>query len=300
MSVSYRRGAWLAAFAALGCAATIESSKIEDHARRAVPVAICLKPLPRHAGDGTASHLNPEDYWSMVLPGFDAGSATVDRSVPDCAGRPVFENPELATAEGPRAGTLSVKVDDALVTPAADGLRVVWLRTHRFSDGTAAGPLALVRPREGYAEVYATGFYRGREKDSRFSLERMGPRMLVTAADEGCTGVKPKQSCESKFSVYLMHSGQLLQEARFALDRIEYRSIPGAVETAQVRLTASPAFQPSAMRVSEQLVVTDPSQGVIRKSDLERVFELQRGDRLVSTEESLWSRVMGDAKSTEK
>jgi len=285
------------AFSALGCASAVESSKLEDRARRSVPVAVCLKSLARHGGEGVVSALQPADYWSLVLPSFDAGSSTVDRSLPDCAGRPVFENPALAEAEGSRTGSLPAKLEDAIVTPAADGLRIVWLRTHRFADGTAAGPLALVRPRAGYAEVYATGFYRGRLKDSHFSLERMGPRLLVTVSDEGCAGIKPNQACESSFAVFIMNAGQLVPAARFALDRIDYRAVPGTAGTSQVRLTATPVFQDRVLRVAEQVVVRDSSQSVVRKSDLERLFQLSAGGRLTPTAESLWVQVVGNAEA---
>jgi hypothetical protein len=260
-----------------------------------VPVPICLKPLERHGGAGVVSSLKPEDYWGLVLPSFDAGALTVDRTSPDCSGRSVFERPELAEAEGVRTGPLPVKPDDAVVTPGPDALRIVWLRTHKFADGTAAGPIALARPREGYAEVYATGFYRGRLEDSRFAVERMGPRFVVTAGDEGCSGVKPNQSCESAFTVMLMNAGQLVPSAHFALDRIAYRSAPGASGAAQFRLTATPVFAPQSIRVIEQVVVRDETQGVIRKSDLERVFRLEPGGRLVPNADSLWTQVAGES-----
>lgn len=281
---------------ATGCAGAVESSKFEDRARRTVPVPICLKPLERHGTEGVVSALKPEDYWSLVLPSFDAGASTLDRSAPDCAGRPVFDNPELAQAEGVRSGALVVKLDDAVITPAADSLRVAWFRTHRFSDGTAAGPLALVRPREGYAEVYATGFYRGRAAESHFSLERMGSRVLISASDEGCTGVKPNQPCQTLFSVFLMNAGHLNPAAKFPLDRVEYRSAPGVSGTAQYRLTATPVFQERAIRVQEQVIVRDASQGVVRKSDLERVYTLT-GGQLAPSADSLWSQVAGDGSS---
>ncbi|MFC1643384.1 hypothetical protein ACFL5O_12010 [Myxococcota bacterium] len=282
-----------------GCAGAVESSKLEDRARRTVPVPICLKPLERHAGAGVVSALKPEDYWALVLPAFDAGTNTVDRTSPDCSGRPVFDTPGLSDAEGVRTGAVSVKPDDAVVTPGPDGMRIVWLRTHRFADGTAAGPLALARPREGYAEVYATGFYRGREKDSRFALERMGPRFVVTAGDEGCSGAKRNRACESSFRVMLMSAGRLVSAAQFALDRVDYRSAPGFSGTVQYRLTATPVFKPHLLRVIEQLVVRDQNQGVIRKSDLERVFRFEPSGRLVTRSDSLWKQVAGESLTTQ-
>lgn len=283
------------ALGALGCAAAVESSRLEDGARRSVPVPICLKALERHGGEGVVSAIKPQDYWALILPTYDAGANTVERSAPDCSGRTLFDDPELAEAEGVRSGALMVKPDDAVITPGPDGLRIVWLRTHRFANGTAAGPLALARPREGYAEVYATGFYRGREKDSRFALERMGTRFVVTAGDEGCSGAKPGRPCESAFRVMVMSSGRLVPSAQFSLDRMDYRSAPGIAGTVQYRLTATPVFQDKLLRVIEQLVLRDENQGVIRKSDLERVFRLEPDGRLVTTKESLWKQAVGDA-----
>lgn len=268
------------------CAGAVESSRIEDRARRTVPVPICLKALERRSA-GVVSALKPEDYWSLVLPSFDVGASTVDRSGPDCSGRAVFDRPELADAEGVRSGALTVKPGTAVITPASDGLRIVWLPTHRFANEQAAGPLALLRPREGFAEVYATGFYRGNEKNSRFALERMGPRFVVTASDEGCATAKGKR-CESAFSVFVMRSGMLTPSASLAVDRVDFRSMAGVSGAVQYRLTATPIFEDKLLRMVEQLAVRDENQSVLRKSDMERVFKLEPDGSLKCNQQSLW------------
>lgn len=269
-----------------GCAGAVASSRLEDRARRTVPVPICLKALERRSA-GVVSTLKPEDYWSLVLPTFDAGANTVDRSAPDCSGRAVFDKPELAEAEGVRSGSLIVKPETTVITPAADGLRVVWLPTHRFANQEAAGPLALLRPREGFAEVYATGFYRGNEKSSRFSLERMGARFVVTASDEGCANAKGKR-CQSSFKVYVMRSGMLAASADLAVERVDFRSMAGVPGAVQYRLTATPVFEDKVLRLVEQLAVRDENQSVLRKSDAERVFKLEADGRLECKQQSLW------------
>jgi hypothetical protein len=277
-----------------GCAGAVESSKVEDRARRTVPVPICLRPFERHGASGVVSSLRPEDYWSLVLPGYDPQQLTVDSASGDCAGRPAFVPADLADAEGPRGGLIPVKPDDAMIASGPDGFRIVWLRTHKFPGGAHSGPLSLVRPREGYAEVYATGQYRGAVQTSRFSLERMGPRILVTATDEGCDGVKPNQACETSFSIYLLSAGRLARAATFPLDRIEYRSTAGIGEVAQFRLVATPVFQENVIRVVEQVVVSAPSQGTIRKADLERVYKLQPNGTLKANVDSLWAQVAAE------
>lgn len=278
---------------AAGCASAVESSKLEDRARRTVPVPVCIQPLERSTSG--VSKVEPSDYWKMVLPSYDAGSSTVDSASTDCSGRPAFSEKDLLAAEGPRAGSLPAKPDHVVVTPGPDGFRVVWLRTFEFSDGSSSGPLALVRSREGYAEVYGTGSLRGKLKTTRFSLERMGSRILVTATDEGCGEVKPGQGCETAFSVYVLGGGRLNRAASLPLDRIDYRPFPGLPGLSKYRLTATPVFQDKGMRVVEQVLVQDPNQGTVRKSDLERVFKLAPGGQLEASAPSLWTQIAGDS-----
>lgn len=282
----------LAALLALevaGCAGAVESSKLEDRARRTVPVPVCVQPLKRNTSG--VSSVTPADYWKMVLPGFDAGTSTVDTSIPDCSGRTAFSETELLNAEGPRTGAVPALPDNAVVAPGPDSFRVVWLRTYKFADGSWSGPLALARPREGYAEVYGTGTYRGKPSSTRFSLERMGSRILVTATDEGCGQVKPGEGCETAFSAYLLAGGHLAKAASFPLDRIDYRPFGGLPGVAKYRLTAAPVFQPRAMRVIEQVNVEDANHTTVRKSDLERVFTLAPDGSLKPNTPSLWSEI---------
>lgn len=276
-----------------GCASAVESSKMEDRARRTVPVPICIQPLQRTTSG--VSKIEPADYWKMVLPGFDEGSSTVDAGSNDCAGRPAFAERDLLSAEGPRAGSLPAKPEHAVVTPGPDGFRVVWLRTFEFADGSSAGPLALVRSREGYAEVYGVGALRGKLKSTRLALERMGSRILVTATDEGCGDAKPGQGCQTAFTVYVLGGGKLNRAASLPLDRIDYRPFPGLPGLSKYRLTATPVFQEKGMRVVEQVLVQDPNQGTVRKSDLERVYNLTPSGQLESNAPSLWNQVVGES-----
>ena len=91
---------------------------------------------------------------------------------------------------------------------------------------------------------------------------------------------------------YLLSAGQLVPGASFALDRIQYGQAPGIGEV-QYRLTATPSFQEKSIRVVEQVVVRDATQTEVRKSDLERVFQLRDRGKLVANSESLWNQVVG-------
>jgi hypothetical protein len=226
-----------------------------------------------------------------VLPSYDAGASTVDRSAPDCAGREVFSNPLFQDADGSRTGMIPAKTEDLSVTAGANDFKVLWLRAQTFANGEAGGPLALARPREGTAEVYAIGLYRGNPATSRFAIERLGPRFLITASDEGCTNVKAGQGCQTRLDVFLMKAGQLVTVANLTLDRIQYGTAPGVVGGVQYRMTATPVFDPKQIRVSEQVVVRDSTQTAIRKSNLDRTFTM-KGGALVPSAPSLWDQVV--------
>lgn len=278
------------------CSSAVESSKLEDRARREVPVPICLKALERRSTAG-ASTATPADYWSLVLPSYDVGTSMIDRGAPDCAGREVFSMPMYQDADGARTGMIPAKTEDLQISPGANDFKVLWLRAQQFANGDAGGPLALARPREGTAEVYAIGQYRGSATASHFSIERLGPRMLVTASDEGCTSAKPGQACQTKLDVFLMNAGQLVPAANLVVDRIQYGTSPGVVGGVQYRMTATPVFQPKQLRVSEQVVVRDSTQTAIRKSNLDRTFVIKDGT-LQASAPSLWDQVVGSGSAS--
>jgi hypothetical protein len=113
----------------------------------------------------------------------------------------------------------------------------------------------------------------------------------VTATDEGCADAKPGKPCETAFNVFVLAHGRLADAAAFALDRVDYKPFGGLPGLAKVRLTATPVFQERTMRVVEQIVITDQNQGVVRKSDLERVFKLGPNGKLEPSAPTLWNEV---------
>ena len=92
----------------------------------------------------------------------------------------------------------------------------------------------------------------------------------------------------------MLGGGRLTRAASLPLDRIDYRPFPGLPGLSKYRLTATPVFQEKGMRVVEQVLVQDPNQGTVRKSDLERVFKLAPNGQLEASAPSLWTQVAGE------
>lgn len=262
----------------VSCGAAIETSKVEDLARHEVPVAICLKEAPS-AGGGVMAALRPADYWDLVLPGYDPQRLVLDTTAADCAGRPLFASAKLNAKD-----VIGAKDEQVHVADVAGNFKVVWLKTHAFQDGDATGPLALVRSLDGRSEVYAIGVFRGPAKATRFDLQRIGPDLLITADDGGCSSVKGKP-CVTSMNVLLMRMGRLLDAARFATHGVSFSGAENA--PIEHRFSATPDFGADGLVLSEQMVAEDPTKPVVQRSTLKRFFKLDEGGKLITEQPSL-------------
>jgi hypothetical protein len=270
----------------LACGGSVQSAKTEDEARAMVPVPICVQRMPRSAAPGTIISLSPEEYWSLILPSFDAEAKTIDPSAVDCSGRLSLEG---LSPKG--VNSISIDPEKMLISPAADGMKIIWLQTHPSGAGAVAGLLALTRQRGQYLEVYAVGIHRGKPEGNRFSLERMGPKILISATEEDCHGEAEARRCNATNNVYLMATGALRHAAVYPVDRTLEAAAPGKSGSAEYRFTASAEYRPDVIALSEHLSVRSKSQGEIRTSDLERAFRLDKGE-LVPSGDSLWAKTL--------
>jgi hypothetical protein len=266
------------------CKAQTLSSKTEDEARMMIPVPICVKRLPRGSTPGAVVSLTPAEYWGLLLPSFDRNAQTIDPSAPDCSGR-------LTLLSLSPSGTNSLRVDPEKVTlaPGADGMKMVWLESHPLGEDTFEGLLALVRQRESYMEVYALGIHRGRPQGTRFTLQRMGPRLVIEAIQEDCEGEGAERRCRASTAVYLMGTGALKAAATYPIEQAAKAMRDG--NPVEYRFSASADYRDTSITLTEHLSVNTKGQGEIRSSDLERAFRLERG-QLIASGESLWTKTL--------
>jgi hypothetical protein len=288
------RAVALSAAFACGCQGAIQPAKTEDQTRNMVPVPICVQRLPRSAAPGAVISLSPAEYWSLLLPSFDNNGRSIDPSAADCSGRA-----SLAGLSSGGVNSLQVDTEKVTISPGADGMKIVWLQSHptsvKSADGapTVAGLLALTRQRDSYLETYAIGIHRGAAEGARFTLERMGPRLVVSSTEETCKGDGQNRRCSAHSSVYLTRTGELRQAASYPVDQSVSAPGPAGGELAEYRFSASAEYHPDAIRLTEHLSVRNKVQGEIRSSDLERAYRLENG-QLVASGESLWTKTLRD------
>lgn len=264
-------------------------SKSADPTRAVTPVPSCVRRLPRKAPNGFARQIPEKDYWGLVVPSAQTDLSSVNSSTLDCAGDPVFAQPVFQGASvDPKA------IDDGSITygGGVNRLRVVWLRSHKADQGQAAGPLALLRVLDDYAEVYGVGSFRGEPEKSRFGLERLGGELVVTAISDGCAGAKSTDPCDTVLQVLRPVAGRLDVLAEVGLERVrQARDLePGITGQLRFKLSSSPAFEKDGIHVMEEVSVTDEAGRTVRKAELERVFLLDRKSAH-ATADSLWTRL---------
>lgn len=280
-----KAGAVIAGLLLVGCQASVQSSKTEDAARSMIPVPICIKRLPRGTAPGVVVSLTPEEYWSLLLPGYDSSRKVLDATAPDCSGRT-----SLAGLPHPNARAISVDPEKMTLAPGADGMKIVWLQSHALGEGRYDGLLALTRQRESYMEVYAVGIHRGRPEGTRFVMQRMGPRIVIEGVQQDCSGEGADRRCRAEGSVYLMGTGVLRPAATFPMEQVA-RGARRNGDPLEYRFSASADYKETAIQLTEHLSVSAQGEGEIRSSDLERAFRLEDG-QLVASGESLWTKTL--------
>jgi hypothetical protein len=171
----------------------------------------------------------------------------------------------------------------------------VWLRTHALPDGTAVGPVAVIRSGERFAELFALGTLRSNPERTRLGTVRMGGEYLVTAESDGCTGRKAGVGCQTVMNVMLPRRGALAPVAEVPIERVAYsgKAERGALGVLEYRLSSVPEFREGSIKLVEQVRIKDDTGRDLRKAEHERVFTVDDTTGVATASEpSLWDQVV--------
>lgn len=243
--------------------------------------------------------LSDADIWKAVFPSFNEASGGLPEQAPTCTGEFLFRDPHFEGSHVRRQWPFMPTPGDLLFGSGPKRTKIVWFKTHEWGDGTVGGVVAMVRAEEDFAEVYGVGVFRGSPDKSRFATERVGGTVVLTATDDSCTGKPADTECESWIRVMMPWKGQLVEQATIAAERrhIAAKGEPGATGRVTYRMTGTPIFESTRVRVLEQVQVTDSAGRKLRQVELERRYDLSEG-RLVERQPSLWDRVVGATNET--
>lgn len=283
---------------AAGCGHPEPRSRLEDQSRRVAPLPACVVQLParRPGSAGTMRTLREEQIVKLMFPAYDEEKRTLPKT-PSCTGSAVFDDPMFKDAQlARRTGWPFVEQEgDLVLGSGGDRLKLAWLRTHTLPDGSAVGPVAVVRSGERFAELFALGTYRGTPEHTHLGTARMGGEILVTAENDGCTGHKAGAGCQTVLSVFMPRRGELNSLVEVATENIAYsgRAEKGSLGVLEYHLTSVPAFSADGIKIVEQVRVKDDTGREVRKSERERLFAVDPvSGKAKAAEPSLWDEIV--------
>lgn len=287
---------------AVGCGEAPPRPNLEDATRRVAPIPACIMYLPptKNSKQGFVRQLREDQYWKLVFPAFDDKDMQLSNGATDCTGRAILSDWRFKGGQALR-GSWPEKVEEGDIVFGAGGdrLKVVWLRSHKYPDGTFGGALAMVRTQENFAEAYAVGVLKGDPTRMRLQIERMGPEAIVTSTEEGCTNAPVTTGCETHVQVFLPRKGRLVALADIPLERRAFAvgSEPGVKGRIEYRLTTAPEFKPGMIKIFEQVMVHDDRGRELRKAELQRTYTFTEEGDLRASEPPLWPRIFNTAKA---
>jgi len=259
--------------------------------------------------------LSPDDWFALILHGFDREQGTVARPTLDCSGSPVVWSEPVAdecSDPGPEGTPLPpaerLTEEDLVMETLQADLRLVWVIARRFSNGEALGPVGLVERTDQGIIVRGLGSLRSFPQQAKLRLERSGGTDVLVAEGEQCTEEEPV-SCHRFVRLLPMRNGRFFAEAVmskagkclgpawFPLSREQMLEVPGGLQR-KVQQSATLKFTPEGILLNEEVSMQDidpkrPSlpPRAYRRAQAERLLQVE-GNRLVSTETSLWGQLM--------
>ena len=264
--------------------------------------------------------LSANDWFDLLLHGYDREQGTAARPTLDCSGSPVVWQEPVADEcreSGPDVALLPMAprlTDEDLVleTVRAD-LRIVWVIARRYANGEALGPVGLVERTDQGIVVRALGSLRSFPLHSRLKLERVGDTRVLVAEGEQCTVDSPSV-CRRFARLLPLRNGRFFAEAVtgqdgrclgptwFPLSREQLFQLPGGYQR-QVVMTSTLKFESDGIRLNEEVAMhdLDPKQPSVpprayRRAQAERTLRVD-GSRLMGTDASMWVRLVEQEKA---
>lgn len=209
-----------------------------------------------------------------------------------------------------------INEDDVVVSRVSGNLRLVWVVTDRFTNGEAIGPVALTEfTDDSRVVVRAIGTVRNFPKRARMRLETVGERRVLVHEGEICGDEEDRTTCHRAARLMLLQATGNPNGARFLPEPL--RSVRGRCYgparfefTKDEEVTLATGFRrrfslstgiqvrQEGVQVHETVLVqdADPSRPndpprAYRRAGQDRAVYV-RGNTFVSSDPSLWSRVL--------
>lgn len=152
--------------------------------------------------------LPPAAWFSLLVRDIRRPTLTPPPEPKECSGHKIAARPP-----GPEAELLTPRPlveSDLTFAPGPGGHMLVWARVQHFADGTARGPVALVRWVARGIEVRGVGTLWAPTRRVRLRLEQLGEVQLLVADSERCASEEP-HSCARELQLLTLVGQRFVQ-----------------------------------------------------------------------------------------
>ncbi|MFL5275551.1 MAG: hypothetical protein ACJ79O_00240 [Myxococcales bacterium] len=262
--------------------------------------------------DRNAPSVEPATWFALLVRGYDPRTGAVTTPAVDCTGTQVrWDAPAALCIDGAVTRTLlparPLDARDLVVTSYAENIQLVWVMTARYAVGDALGPVAIVERKGGDLVVRAAGVLRAYRDRVKLRLEKVGRTEILVAEGERCAR-SDASTCQRGARLVPLHgdrfepeafvsdAGACVSPAWVDLSREESERLDFGRRRFQ--LAASLAFEPSLIRVDEEVVIhdSDPSKPatpprLFRRAHADRTITVSDG-KMVASGQSLWMKAV--------
>jgi hypothetical protein len=194
--------------------------------------------------------------------------------------------------------------------------RLVWVVTHRFTNGEGFGPVLLARILPTGLEAEAIGELRMRTERVQLELWTIQGNQVVVAGGETCVKPSDPSTCQRAQSVLVLYQktlahpvltyqdGRCIDEPWVELKRQEDLPLDSGWSR-HFEITSSVSHDQRYLVITEQVVVQDADPNApdlppreVRRIDTDRFIHVE-GPRLITRQHPLWPRILPSVGSTE-
>jgi hypothetical protein len=274
--------------------------------------------LARTAADA-AHPIRPND-WLKLMVQLELGQGGIF-ALRDCTGRTIDYRPRAvcpdSRLDAERPHPVPIAQEAVIERAVGADQRLIWIVSHRFSDGEGYGPLSLVRRVANGVQVQALGSLRMRSERVRLELWPFKGEAVVVASGETCGQLDGRPHCNREVRLMVQRdqdlvdaplsdlTGQCLQDASFELARHHREQLASGLSR-DFELSAALSHDARYIIIEERLVVRDidPAAPTLPPREVQRIeanrFVRASQGRLISRQHSLWERALSSSGSVAK
>ena len=285
-----------------------------------IPI-VCKAEVAGSEAEEVASGEVPAEIWFLImLSNYNGDTKEVGRPVKDCSGREVDEAPNEGAGEAmakcllgdepPRAlPPEPLTEDDLMITPTEPGKMLVWVKTTKYDNGEASGPIATAQWTKRGVIVTSIGTLRAHPDRAAMRLEPMEKGKVLVVESRVCEGGDPKkcsrvvrllpQSGTAFLDRPLVdEQGRCLGKPEVELFREKKFELPDGT-LRKFELSRSIDFSDGQVVINEQVTIkdSDPKQPelppqIFRKASVQRPLRLAKQG--LATKRGLWHTMLDE------